>query len=221
MIQQKFRADYPGEFVILNTSWKNGKKEQDREWVDNPITNQHISNRAAVIGSRVDKEKFDFVRLQKHRGGLLSKKKLQTYSAGDIWKDLRADFSVELEPTGLKAILESGYQTENIVYTSATNCIRNPGEFYLIPHDPKLDLLALPIYLAAFDGHQEVFLLGYNKEINSLTKNWQVDVNWVFRAYNTTKFVLVGVPSNMPDMWRNNRNVDAMTYNEWVSHCDV
>ena len=221
MIQQRFRRDYPGEFVILQTRWKDGKKEQVREWVDNPIDNQHISGRAAVIGSRLDRHHFDYERLQRHRGGLLSKKKLQTYVAGDIWRDFPADFAVETEEDGLQEILKSGYQTTNIVYTTATKCIQHPGEFYLIPFNPRIDVLALPIYLAAFDGHEEVFLLGYNKELTSGNKTWQQHVNLVIQAYPMIKFTFVGVEVGVPEIWRHNRNVDVMGYRDWISYCDV
>ena len=53
MIQERYRADYEGEFVITESRWSGGKKTQNREWVANPIDNQHISGRAACIGSNV------------------------------------------------------------------------------------------------------------------------------------------------------------------------
>lgn len=221
MIEQRFRSDYPGEFVVLETRWANGKKEQKREWIDNPIDNQHISGRAAVIGSNIDKPIFDYTRLQKHRGGLLGKKRLQTYATNNIWKEMQLDFAVETEDTNLISILETTYATENIVYTSSTNCIRHPGEFYLIPFNPRLDMLALPIYLAAFDGHQEIFLLGYNNEIISGTRNWKSDIDLIFKAYPSAKFYLVGVESNMPDIWRKNRNVACIPHRDFITYCDV
>ena len=59
MIQANYRQDYAGEFVVLKTRVVNGKKEQTREWIENPIANQHISERAAIIGSTCDHEEFD------------------------------------------------------------------------------------------------------------------------------------------------------------------
>ena len=56
MIQERYRQDYDGEFVLLQTSIRNGVKEQRREWMINPIQNQHVSGRAAVIGSNLDRE---------------------------------------------------------------------------------------------------------------------------------------------------------------------
>lgn len=221
MIEQRFRRDYPGEFVVIETRWRDGKKEQVREWIDNPIENQHISGRAAVIGSNVDRYLFDYERLQRHRGGLLGKKRLQTYAVGDVIRDMRVDFAVETEDAKLVSILDTGYQVNNVVYTTARNCIAHPGEFYLIPYNPRLDVVALPLYLAAFDGHDEVYCLGYNNDTTSGTKNFRGDIAGVINAYPTVRFIFVGVEANIPVEWRQHTNVSCMTYRTWVSHCDV
>ena len=221
MIQQRFRKDYPGEFVIIESIWRDGKKEQVREWVDNPIENQHISGRAACIGTDVDRNLFDYSRLERHKGGLLGKKRLQTYITGTIYKDIKANFCVETKNEKLAEIISTGYQVDNIVYTTASNCIRNAGEFYLIPFNPRIDIMALPLYLAAFDGHEEVFMLGYNDRSTSDTKNWQDHVNMVIRTYPAVKFYFVNIKSTTPDLWRRNANVECMTYGQWVSYCDV
>jgi hypothetical protein len=221
MIQARYRKDYDGEFVILESRFKNGKKEQTREWIPNPIENHHISERAAVIGSDIDLELFDYKQLQKHRGGLLGKKRLQTYASGDLWQNMKYDFVVTTNKLQLESIKEKKYNEENIVYTSARNCISHPESFYLTPYSPHLNQLALSVYLAAFDGHSEIFLLGYNNETPADSAEWQADINAVFSAYRLAEFILVGVESNMPTTWRNNRNVRCMEYREFVSYCDV
>ena len=58
MIQERYRKDYDGEFVILNTRVVNGEKIQDKEWIANPIENQHISSRAAIIGHGISRNVF-------------------------------------------------------------------------------------------------------------------------------------------------------------------
>ena len=55
MIQTRYRSDYTGEFVVTRTRMANGRGQQSREWIPNSIDNQHISGRAAVIGSAVDR----------------------------------------------------------------------------------------------------------------------------------------------------------------------
>lgn len=221
MIQHKLRSEYPGEFIVLQTRYVDGKKQETREWVDNPIENHHISGRAAVIGTDLDRHAFDYTRLQRHRGGLLGKKRLQTYVTGDIWQDMRADFTVETDQAQLKKLIDAKYTEQNICYTTAMNCIRYPGEFYLVPFNPKIDVMALPIYLAAFDGHQEIFMLGYTKDAESGTKNWHQHVDYVIRAYPGVKFYFVGPEANTPPMWRYNKNVECIEYRKFVTYCDV
>ena len=83
-METRFRQDYAGEFVVIESRWISGKKEEKREWIPNPIENQHISGRAACIGSTFDQGTFNYTMLQRHRGGLLGSKKLQTYGVGNI-----------------------------------------------------------------------------------------------------------------------------------------
>jgi hypothetical protein len=219
-MEARYRTDYAGEFVILETKWAGGKKEETREWIPNPIENHHLSGRAAVIGSNIDKWRFDYTRLRRHRGGLLGSKKLQTYGTGAIAQEMRLDFTVETQTDNLNKLLEAGYQRDNIVYTTARNCIRHPGEFYLIPYNPRLLDLAVTIYLAAFDGHQEVFLLGYLDITEANSLNWIPHIAQIFLAYPGVKFYLVGESTRMPDEWVDCFNTQSMTYDEFISYCD-
>jgi len=219
-MQARYRSDYPGEFVILETKWSGGKKQEVREWIPNPIENQHISGRAACIGSTVDRHRFDYARLSRHRGGLLSSKKLQTYGTGEIALQMRLDFAVETDPEILQAIKMTDYQIDNVVYTTSRNCIKNPGDFYLIPNRPLVEDNVVAIYLAAFDGHREIFLLGYNKETTAGRNTWIDDITKIFTTY-PVDFYLVGEPTNMPDPWLDCNNVRTINYLDWISYCDV
>lgn len=222
MITAKYRSDYSGEFVVLRTTYRNGKKEQEREWIENPIENQHISGRAAVIGSDNDSERFDFTKLQGHRGGLLGRKALQLYGNGELWKKMKFDFLVSTQRDEIKELLDSEYHEQNVVYSNIRMCIENPGHFYLVPYNPPMDQLALAVYLAAFDGHQEIFLLGYNQETPSdKSRLWHEHINYIFKAYSTVQFYLVGTASNMYPLWKKNRNVTTMDYRKFISYCDV
>lgn len=217
----RYRSDYAGEFVILETKWSGGKKSETREWIANPIENQHISGRAACIGSTIDRKKFDYTKLQRHRGGLLGSKKLQTYGTGPIALEMRLDFTVETDADALNKILESGYQVNNIVYTTPRHCIAHPGEFYLIPLRPRIVDMATVVYLAAFDGHKEIFLLGYNDEASGGNNHWVGQLADIFSSYDGTKFYLVGESTRMPDAWVDCVNVQCMNYRDWIGYCDV
>lgn len=221
MIENRYRRDYNGEFVITQTRMVDGRSEQTREWIPNAIENHHISGRAAVIGSRTDQERFQHQRLQRHRGGLLGKKRLQTYGTGDLWQDMVFDFFVTTDRDQAHDMVEKGYDVKSTVYTNANICIENPGRFYLVPFLQPVDNLALAVYLAAFDGHSEVFLLGFNIDTPGGTASWIQDVATVFVAYKSTQFVLVGTESNMPHAWRACANVVSMKHRKFISYCDI
>jgi hypothetical protein len=220
-MQARYRSEYAGEFVVLETRWSGGKKEQVREFVANPIENHHISGRAACIGSGVDQHRFDFRILQRHRGGLLGSKKLQTYGTGSIAKNMRLDFAVETNQEQLDQIQSTGYHDKNIVYTSAKNCIANPEQFYLIPYNPRLLDLATIVYLSAFDGHKEIFLLGYNQDTQVDAIDWHLQIKRIIDTYSATKFYFCGERTNMYETWLDSANVEHMTYREFISYCDV
>ena len=220
-MQAKYRSDYVGEFVILETRWSGGKKQQTREWIANPIENRHISGRAACIGTTLDTHKFDFTLLQRHRGGLLGSKKLQTYGTGLIASQMRLDFAVETVPEKLQGMIENKYSEDNVVYTSARNCIQNPGNFYLIPYNPHLLDISTVVYLAAFDNHKEIFLLGYNRDVQVGKTDWHLQLHSVMQAYSATKFWFVGESTNMHESWFEFANAEPMTYRKFISYCDV
>ena len=220
-MEARYRVDYPGEFVITESKWSGGKKHENREWVENPIVNQHLSGRAAAIGSKDTKDRFDYKILESHRGGLLGSLKLQTYGIADIAHEMRLDFAVDTDLTNLMPLVENKYTENNIVYTTSKNCIKKPGEFYLIPYSPLYCTAVLPIYLAAFDGHKEIYMLGYDKEMNGGQSNWINQVTSIIKAYAGTLFVIVGNKLNMPDAWLSCPNTKTFNFRDFVTHCDV
>lgn len=220
-MQEAYRKDYPGEFVVTNTIWHGGKKEQQREWIDNPIENQHISGRAACIGSSHEKDRFNYTKLERHRGGLLGSKKVQTYGTGDIAHEMRLDFAVESNSTKLEWFVGSDYIENNVVYTTARNCVAHPGLFYLIPRNPLLLNVVTPVYLAAFDGHNEIFLIGYNNDNPEPQHRWVPQLVDLINTYRGVKFFLVGEPTNNPPALLECSNLQAVSYRDWIGYADV
>lgn len=217
----QFRKDYPGEFVLVETKFANGKKEQKREWIANPITNQHLTAGAACISSSANRERFDYSLLQRHRGGLYGSKKLQTYGTAKIAGEMRLDFTIDLKYNNLIPLIENRYTEENVVYTTARNCIRRPGEFYLIPQASHLCIEALPLYIAAFDQHEEIYMLGYDNDMGFTRSDSIQQVAEVMQAYSSTQFTMVGVRTNMPSAWMSCPNTRNFTYQEFIGHCDI
>jgi hypothetical protein len=221
MIAERYRTDYTGEFIITQSVWSGGKKRQRREWIANPIENQHISGRAVCIASDHDLPRFDYTILQRHRGGLLGSKKLQTYGLGVVAKQMRLDFTVETDDTILRELMDSHYYQNNIVYTGPRNCLRYPGVFYLTPYNPVLIKHALLPYLAAFDGHKEIFLVGYNQYTDAGNSAWAAHVEEVIKTYIATKFVVVGAKHHTIGSWLEYANVEHMDFRQFISYCDI
>jgi len=220
-MQARYRQDYPGEFVITESKWTGGKKKEKREWIANPVINQHLSGRAAAIGTNESKLQFDYTVLEHHRGGLLGSKKLQTYGTASIAQEMRLDFAVDLDYSNIEPLIKNKYTENNIVYTTARNCIKTPGEFYLIPQNPHFCTKVLPIYLAAFDGHKEIYMIGYSKETNAGHNDWIEQVTSIITAYDSTIFVMVGNKLNMPDTWLSCPNTKTLDFRDFVTYCDV
>jgi len=221
MITQRFRKDYTGEFIITNTAWAGGRKRTQREWLPNPIENHHISGRAACIGSMADGSRFDFTILQKHKGGLLGSKKLQTYGTGEIAKSMRLDFAVERDEKIIKDLIDQGYYRNNIIYTIPRVCLAHPGVFYTIPYNPPVIKQVALAYLAAFDGHQEVFLLGYHADAELGHSDWDSQMEKVIAAYPDTKFYHVAHAPQTPSSWKNYSNLVQLTYREFITYADI
>lgn len=221
MIIERYRKDYTGEFVITNTLWSGGKKRTQREWLPNPIENHHISGRAACIATACDLKEFDFTQLVNHKGGLLGTLKLQTYGTSEIAKLMRLDFAVEKDEALLKELLNLHYYKQNTIYTTPRNVLKHPGIFYTIPYNPPFAKEVLLAYLAAFDGHKEVFLLGYNNDAGIGQSDWSVQMAKVMATYPATKFYHVGYKSHTPDDWKNYANLQQLTFREFISYADI
>jgi hypothetical protein len=220
MIHERYRQDYDGEFVLVGTVLSTGGSVQKREWIDNPLQNQHLSHRAAVIAAEYRYGKFTHRRLENHRGGLLATKSLQTYGTGNLWTDMRFDLFLAEHEQISDAMISKDYQDHSVVYSTTGLCIRHPGCFYPVPYQPLLDPLAKILYIAAFDGHREIFMMGYRKDLPARTSGWINDVNEVIKTYAGTKFYLVD-QAGVPDQWLHNRNFELMDVRRFVSHCDV
>jgi len=227
---QRYRTDYDGEFVIVSNTIKNGKKHQEREWIDNPIENQHISGRAAVIGNGDSRHttklhgKFNLKNnIEQHAGWHLGRKRLQSYGSQGCWQEMQCDFYIEFDQEKLNELLETGYQKKVSVYSNARNCISNAGEFYLVPYGTRGRSLTVATWLACFDGHKEIFLLGADarNSIGEFDEQLVNQMNQVMSQYRDVKFVFVS--DNIPpsNVWKQNINFDIWTYGEFVSFCDI
>jgi len=221
---ERYRSDYLGEFVVTNVTWKQGQKEQTKEWLPNPIENQHISGRAVVLGNDHNLRKDIVPFISAHRGGLLGTKKLQTYVADDIWKNnLQYDFIYEARPENLSILIDRNMHQTSTVYTSTSQVIKNPGKFYLVPYCVRLHPMATMAYIAAFDGHKEIFLMGVSgfDEFDRVKSDLLTDLKRVVNCYRGVRFYYVTDHIDPPAEWLSFPHFSCMTYREFITTCDI
>jgi len=221
-MEERYRTDYEGEFVVTGLKIVNGRKQQEREFVDNPIQIKSISGRATCVSNGDSGKRIHLNRLTKYHG-VLNTLPLNVYTTGDLYKQVHGNFHITFNVDNLQELIESKLTEEIIVYTSTTQCLKFPGEFFIIPYSYKSTEEAVAAYLAAFDGHTEVFLLGYDQFKTDGTRRTKMieSIIPVLKAYSTTKFYHVVSDSETPKEWLPFRNLKTMPLMEYVSYCDI
>lgn len=220
-IEQKFRATYTGEEVTTQMTVQGTKQQYEKEWVANNVFNNHLTTQAIVLGGGETRKNFDMRLIKNHKGGILGEKKLQTYGCNDVYKDIEVDFLVVVGRENAKEAAKSGYCNNHIVYSNAGNVLDYPGKFYLIPQDPSWNSGAIAAYLAAFDGHDKIFLLGC--EMDEQHPFWAQAMKLVFDTYPDVDFVLVGQTdaAYVPAEWKSSLNLRVISVRDFVLEADI
>ena len=222
MIEEQYRTEYEGEFVVTGIHYKNGKKEQTREWIDNPLDLKSISGRAVCVSDGLTVDDFNLSRLMA-RHGLLNTLALHVYGTNKLYQKFHPNFHVTFDKEDLEDLVAQNLTEEIMVYTNTSSCLKHPGEFFIIPYGIKSTSEAIAAWLACFDGHKEIYLLGYDQYTrDSVRRTKLIDsVERVIKAYSSTKFIHVIRSGETPDEWRQHLNVKTMTRPEFISHCDI
>jgi hypothetical protein len=226
-IKQLYRESYKGEDVVTNLIYQNAQWTPQYEWIPNAITNIHTTSQAVVIGGgsraewRHPTQGFDIDHLSRHKGGLYGSDKLQTYGTNRLYKEFTPDFLI-IDNKEVNDIVESGYCNDNIVYAHANPILDHPGKFYLIPQDPSWNAGAIAVYLACFDGHTKVFLLGFDGRQGD-DVFYEKTMKIVFDLYPDVDFVRVCPTPNyyMPESWKYMINLRQITFREFVLEADI
>ena len=224
-MQELYRKDYEGEFIVTKSVIRGGKKHQEKEWIANPIQNQHISGRAVCVADGDSRANFPIHLLQDHKGGLLGRLRVQTYGTGRVVDEIQCNFYISRDRSVLEQCIKSQYTIHTVCYTSTSNCLRYPGEFYLTPYKTLGSDQFLAAWTACFDGHSEVFLVGYDYKDDPATT---AELTTLMKTYSGTKFVRVSsgnkresTDNQTPEDWKWCSNFREMSYTDWISYCDI
>lgn len=245
-LKKLYRKDYQGEDVTTDLVHSGAKWQVTTEFIPNSVINNQISNQACVIGNGISRKGFNLHTIIGHFGGLLARKKLQTYGCNALYRDHTPDFLVVSGDDSqiITEVAESGYCDNNVVYASAPHIQYHPGKFYLIPQDPAWNSGSVATMLAAFDDHKKIFLLGfdgqdtagYNYNMYCGTPGYQTATNaqaapdflditmkMIFDTYNDVDFVRV-MPNqyaSMPEAWKFCTNLRQISFRQFALEADL
>jgi hypothetical protein len=242
LIKPLYRSTYTGEDVLTRLVYQNNQRVPTIEHMPNQIINLQISNQALIIGNGTTRLDFDLGLLKNHRAGLMGSRRLQSYGCNAVYRDAETDFLVATGEEIVSEIANSDYCKDHIVYASSESIVQYPQKFYLIPQDPHWNSGSIATYLACFDGHTKIFLLGFDG--NDMTKGhynvyantpgyytsdsnipedfWSQSMLQVFQAYPNVDFVRVGPTRayRMPEAWRYQPNLRGIDFRDFVIEAD-
>lgn len=175
-LKRIYRENYAGENIITELDLSSEDRNCVTEYVPNSIENSYTTSQAVAIGNGTTRLVFDMRHIARHKGGLFGVNRLQSYGCNALYRDFTPDFLVATGDAIIEEIVNSGYTDQNIVYAHVESVTKFPGHFYLIPQNIYIDSGALAAYMACFDGHKKVFLLGYDQyDCLSATNNVYVN----------------------------------------------
>ena len=246
-IQKLYRKDYLGEEVVRDLVWSHSAWNETREYVPNNVINEQISNRAVIIGNGISRLELDrnlFNLLANHKAGLLASNAVQTYGCNALYREFHPDFLVANGPELIDEIARSGYCDNEIVYSTQNAVLDYPGKFYLTPQNPHWDAGAIAAYLACFDGHKKIYLLGFDghsgeeaafynvyagtnaypdRQSGSTEAFYSQSMKMVMDTYNDVEFVRV-MPTDtwyMPELWKYQLNLTQIGWRDFVFDVDL
>lgn len=242
-LKQLYRKDYEGEQVITDLVHQGQDWVKTTEFIPNQIANMQVSNRALILGNGETRLEIDMRLIANHRAGLRGSNRLQTYGCNALYRDYAPDFLIATGDRIVNEIATSGYADDNIVYASGWALASYPGKFYLIPQDPAYNAGTIATYLACFDGHKKIFLLGfdgndspnYNYNVyadtsayparrqNVSEEFWIKSMSQVFKTYPDVDFVRVAPTQRfrMPEPWKYFTNLRQIDFRQFVLEADL
>ena len=254
IIQRLYRKDYQGEDVNTVGLYHEQKWSYQREFVSNPFTNLPLSNRAVVVGNGFSRLGFDLNHFLPTRETTAwgefapwvpakSAKKFNTYGCNALYRQYKPDFLIATGNDMIQEIVNSDYTQENIVYSNSRTVMEHTGKFHYIPQDLSYNSGAIAAYLAAFDGHKRVFMIGFDG-IDNTTHNynayagtnayqasstpvsesyWVISLLNIMKLYSDVEFFRVA-PTNTfrtPEPWKYLLNYRTINFRQFVCEADL
>ena len=233
--------------IYIDNEWKYQKESI-------PVAQYpNLASRAVVIGNGWSRREFDLTLFLPYREttpwgdktSWITKKQnktFDTYGCNALYRDFKTDFTIATGETFINEISNSNYCNDNVVYTNSKYLEIYPNKFHLIPQNPEFNSGALAAYLAAFDGHKKVFMLGFDGIDSTNTYNvyagtpnypsadsamnenyWVKSLVDVMNTYSDTEFIRVAPTATFrtPEPWKYCLNFKTISFRQFVIEADV
>lgn len=240
-MKKLYRTDYEGEFLVDGFTIENGRRTENRIFISNTIVNNAHTQNAVIIGNGTSRKSFDLKKIENHRGGHLGKRRLQSYGCNALYRDMSPDFLVCTNPFLTNEIVKSKYANEHIVMSNAINVKNHPGVLHLFPYGHIWCAGAMATWLACFDGHKKVYLLGFDnhdgKNNNNVyagtdhykpadfpakSEKWEGQMKRIFDAYDDVDFAWISSgQSRFPKEWKYCLNLRQIVTHDFVLEADL
>jgi len=224
-VKKLYRSNYTGENVVTQLTYKDSTWVAESEWIPSGVENIYTTGQALIIGGgkswQEGQFEFDLTHIENHKGGLFGTNRLQTYGTNKLYKKFTPDFLV-IDNDEAEELSTSQYCVDNIVYAHATQILKYPGKFYLIPQDPSWNAGAIATYLACFDGHKKVFLMGFDGKQGE-DAFYEKTMATVFNLYPDVDFVRI-CPTPyyyVPEAWKYVVNLRQIDFRDFVIEADI
>lgn len=253
-LAKKYRDEQAYETVNTVGVYIDNKWKYQDESVPLTQTIDRLDN-AVVIGNGLSRNQFDLRLFLPYRETTpwgetgpwqpASKqiKNLNTYGCNAVYRNYKSDFLVAIGEEFIEEIAQTDYCDNNIVYANSKYLEKYPGKFNIIPQNPELNSGAVAVYLAAFDGHKKIYMLGFdgidntndNYNVYANTQSyrsrddlanesfWVRSLNDVMKVYSDTEFIRVCPTKNFrqPELWRYNLNYRQIDFRQFVLEADI
>jgi len=253
ILQKLYRKSSQAEDVNVVGLYLDDKWNYQKEEIELPQFDT-LSDHAVVIGNGITSNEFDLTLILPYRettewgeiGPWVYKRQIRnffTYGCNAIYRNYKPDFIVANGDGIVQEIANYTNDKTSVIYSNSKNLQKYPGKFVFTPQNPELNAGATAAYMAAFDGHKKVYMLGFdgidspnnNYNVYAGTPNypaadvtineesWVRNLSAVMSVYSDTEFIRV-MPTpdfRQPEAWRYFLNYRQINFRKFVLEAGV
>ncbi len=144
---------YEGEEIIAKMIIRQGKKIEEREWVEDRVKAVPEGNAYCIGNGPSRKDKLDLNLL--HNNG-------QTYGCNALYRDFIPTYLCMVDRFMSERIVKDKVYEKTTCYAPAIEMSRSDKKLNLIPHNPHWVAGSTAFWIASHHGHKNIYLIGYD-----------------------------------------------------------